>query len=71
MPGASLPIGLGGLSALMGWGGGLYWLVPGVVVALSGGVINSWILLIEILRWSGLRGHDHLVHVCEQSAPKA
>jgi hypothetical protein len=47
--GASLPI-LGGLSLMLDWGGGLYWLVPGVVVALAGGIVNTWLLLIEILR---------------------
>jgi hypothetical protein len=31
-------------------GGGLYWLVPGIVLLLGVGVINAWVLLIEILR---------------------
>jgi modulator of FtsH protease len=48
--GASLPLMAGGVSLLAGTGGGLYWLVPGVVLALTGGIINTWILLIEILR---------------------
>jgi modulator of FtsH protease len=48
--GAPLPIAGAGLSLLTGAGGGLYWLVPGVVISLIGGVLNSWILLIEILR---------------------
>ncbi len=48
--GASFPIAFAGVSLMLGGGGGLYWVVPGVVVALAGGIINSWVLLIEILR---------------------
>ena len=48
--GGCLPILLAGLSLIGGGGGGLYWLVPGVVVSLLGGIVNTWILLIEILR---------------------
>jgi modulator of FtsH protease len=49
--GASFPLVLCGIS-LLGWhgGGGLYWLVPAVLMAMLGGLINSWILLVEILR---------------------
>jgi hypothetical protein len=31
-------------------GGGLYWLVPSVLVALIFGLLNVWVLLVEILR---------------------
>jgi hypothetical protein len=31
-------------------GGGLYWLVPSVLVALIFGLVNVWVLLVEILR---------------------
>jgi hypothetical protein len=31
-------------------GGGLYWLVPGVLAAIVFGLINVWVLLVEILR---------------------
>jgi hypothetical protein len=31
-------------------GGGLYWLVPGVLAAIAFGLINAWVLLVEILR---------------------
>jgi hypothetical protein len=48
--GVSLPVAIAGLSLLAGEGGGLTWLVPAVVMALAGGIVNSWILLIEILR---------------------
>ncbi len=47
---ASLPIMAAGVSLLAQRDGGLYWLVPGVVMALAGGIINAWVLLIEILR---------------------
>jgi len=30
--------------------GGLYWLVPTVVFGLVGGLLSSWVLLVEILR---------------------
>jgi hypothetical protein len=30
--------------------GGLYWLPPGLVLALLGGVLQAWVLLIEIRR---------------------
>jgi hypothetical protein len=48
--GASIPIVLAGVSLLARTGGGLYWLVPAVVVAMVGGVINTWVLLVEVLR---------------------
>jgi modulator of FtsH protease len=48
--GASVPPILAGVSLIAGSGGGLYWLVPGVVVALVGCVLNTWVLLVEILR---------------------
>jgi len=31
-------------------GGGLYWLVPCVLTAIVFGLINVWVLLVEILR---------------------
>jgi len=31
-------------------GGGLYWLVPSVLAALVFGLVNTWVLLVEILR---------------------
>ena len=48
--GAALPILAAGVSLIEGTGGGLYWLVPAVVISLVGGLINSWVLLVEILR---------------------
>ena len=48
--GAALPLLLAGGSFVVGAGGGLYWLVPAVASALIGGIVNTWILLVEILR---------------------
>jgi hypothetical protein len=31
-------------------GGGLYWLAPSFIAAISFGLINVWVLLVEILR---------------------
>jgi hypothetical protein len=39
-----------GVSLLAGGGGGLYWLVPAVLAAIVFGLINAWVLLVEILR---------------------
>lgn len=47
---AAVPFGVAGLSLLAGWGGGLYWVVVGILGAIVGGVANAWVLLVEILR---------------------
>jgi hypothetical protein len=47
---AVLPFLVAGVSLLLRAGGGLYWLVPGVVLCLVVAVLNAWVLLIEILR---------------------
>jgi hypothetical protein len=47
---AVLPFLVAGASLLLRAGGGLYWLVPGVVFCLVVAVLNAWVLLIEILR---------------------
>jgi hypothetical protein len=41
---------VGGISLLAGAGGGLAWVVVGIVGALVGAVLNAWVLLVEILR---------------------
>jgi hypothetical protein len=41
---------LAGITLLAQTGGGLYWLVPSVLAALVFGLINVWVLLVEILR---------------------
>jgi hypothetical protein len=47
---AVLPFLVAGVSLLLRAGGGLYWLVPGIVLCLVVAVFNAWVLLIEILR---------------------
>jgi hypothetical protein len=49
MPGL-LAFTVGGISLLAGSGGGLYWTAAGIVATLVGGVVNAWVLLVEILR---------------------
>ena len=46
----TMPPVTGGVSLLAGAGGGLYWVLAGVVAAILAGVINAWVLLVEILR---------------------
>ena len=41
---------LAGVTLLAQAGGGLYWLVPSVLAAIVFGLINAWVLLVEILR---------------------
>ena len=47
---ATLPMIVGGVSLLAESGGGLYWIVAGIVFATAGAVANAWVLLVEILR---------------------
>jgi hypothetical protein len=47
---ATLPVVVAGASLVAQRGGGLYWLVPAIVLLLGVGVVNAWVLLIEILR---------------------
>jgi hypothetical protein len=47
---ATLPFVVAGAGLLLGAGGGLYWLVPGLLVAVGWAVLDSWVLLVEILR---------------------
>jgi hypothetical protein len=47
---AALPFVAAGASLLLQGGGGLYWLVPALVLALLNAVGSAWVLLIEILR---------------------
>jgi modulator of FtsH protease len=41
---------IAGITLLGGAGGGLYWLVPSVIGAFAFGLMNVWVLLVEILR---------------------
>jgi hypothetical protein len=47
---ATLPIVVAGVSLLLGAGGGLYWLVPGMAFSLVVAVVNAWVLLVEVVR---------------------
>lgn len=49
LPG-SVPYVVGGISLLAGQGGGLAWLVAGIIGAFVGAIVNAWVLLVEILR---------------------
>lgn len=46
----TLPFVVAGVSLIAEAGGGLYWVLAGIVLALIGGVLNAWVLLVEILR---------------------
>ncbi|HTQ08213.1 MAG TPA: hypothetical protein VMI54_30375 [Polyangiaceae bacterium] len=47
---ATLPFLACGGSVLAGTGGGLYWLVPGIILSFTAGIANAWVLLVEIQR---------------------
>ena len=46
----TVPFAIAGLTLLIGSGGGLYWMLAGIVCATLGAVLNAWVLLVEILR---------------------
>ena len=41
-------VGVAGLTFLVKAGGGLYWLIPGAVASLLGGVVNAWLFLVKV-----------------------
>jgi hypothetical protein len=45
-----LALAAAGATLPAGSAGGLYWLVPAIVIALLAGLANAWVLLVEILR---------------------
>ena len=47
---ATVPLVVAAASLLAGRGGGLYWLVPAVILSIAAAVFDAWILLVEILR---------------------
>jgi hypothetical protein len=47
---ATVPFLVGAVSLIAQSGGGLYWLVAGIVLAIAAAVSNAWVLLVEILR---------------------
>jgi hypothetical protein len=46
----TLPLVIGGVSIIAGVGGGLYWTAAGMLAAIAAGILNAWVLLVEILR---------------------
>lgn len=46
----TLPFVIAGVAITLGWPSGFYWLAAGVLLALMGALINTWVLLVEILR---------------------
>jgi modulator of FtsH protease len=50
MAGSCLFVIVAGVSEVAGAGGGLYWLVPATVLAIAAGLVNTWVLLVEIMR---------------------
>jgi modulator of FtsH protease len=47
---ATLPVIIAGISVLAVAGGGLYWLIPATLLLFIAGVLDAWVLLVEILR---------------------
>jgi hypothetical protein len=47
---SGLPVIVAGIMVLLGASGAVYWIVPAVIAALIGAILNTWVLLIEILR---------------------
>jgi hypothetical protein len=47
---ATLPILIAGVSLIAESGGGLYWVLAGIIGAIVGSGANAWVLLVEILR---------------------
>ena len=45
-----LPFVVAGILLILGNPFGMYWIVPGVMLAFWGGLVNAWVLLIEIKR---------------------
>jgi hypothetical protein len=50
MAAGTVPLIIGGASILAQSGGGLYWIVGGIIFAIAGAVGNAWVLMVEILR---------------------
>ena len=47
---AGAPIVIGGVLLVLRAGSGLPWIAGGVIVSLIVGVLNAWVLLVEIVR---------------------
>jgi hypothetical protein len=40
----------GAITLFAGSGGGLYWVVPGLIAAMISAIVGAWVLLVEIVR---------------------
>jgi modulator of FtsH protease len=47
---AMLPFLVAGICLIAHAGGGLYWLVPGILLSFAAALLDAWVLLVEILR---------------------
>jgi hypothetical protein len=47
---SAIPVVAAGVSLFLGFGGGLYWLVPATILSFIAALIDAWVLLIEIQR---------------------
>jgi hypothetical protein len=47
---ATLPFVIAGVMLELHGASGIYWVVPGVIFCLIAGVLNSWVLLVEVVR---------------------
>jgi hypothetical protein len=45
-----VPAAITGISLILRWGGGLYWLVPTALLGIAAAVYSAWVLLVEIVR---------------------
>lgn len=48
--GPALALMIGGISTAIAAGGGLYWVLGGVLAGFAGACANAWVLLVEIQR---------------------
>lgn len=46
----ALPAAIAGITLIVRWGGGLYWLVPTALLGITAAVYSAWVLLVEIVR---------------------
>ncbi len=44
-----IPTAVTGISLIVRWGGGLYWLVPAALLRIAAAVYSGWLLLVEIV----------------------
>jgi hypothetical protein len=47
---AVIPVIVAGASLIAGAGGGLYWLVPGLVFVFISATVRAWVPLVEVMR---------------------